>query len=164
MTVSFNFQCYPKRCFFACMLVIVTLFFSKPLHAQSRESFTPPCPLYGWDDFTSRLRFPEIARRASLQGSYLASLTIDSLGNPHDINIIKLQIRLTVCDSSEDIFYEVLRDRLSSTRWTPGSISGEKMECKITVPFIFLLNDSLTAPPIIKFGERPKPEPPGHGW
>ena len=86
------------------------------------------------------------------------SITIDSSGNSHDIRIAELRLGPTVYDSS-GIFSAYIHQCFSSIKWIPGSISGKRIDYKITIPIIFLLNDPLTMPPIIKLGKRQKPIP-----
>ena len=76
--------------------------------------------------------YPEIARRASVQGKVSVQFVIEKDGSVSNINVIK-GIGAG-CDE------EAVRVIQSSGRWIPGSQNGKAVRVKMVVPFVFKLS------------------------
>ncbi|MFH1195728.1 MAG: energy transducer TonB [bacterium] len=78
------------------------------------------------------VRYPEIARRANVQGKVMVQFVIEKDGSIS--NIIIMKGIGAGCDE------EAIRVIQAAGRWIPGSQNGKNVRVKMVVPFIFKLS------------------------
>ena len=71
-------------------------------------------PAVGWDSLKSLIRYPEIARRAGVQGHATIKLQLDSSGNV---------TKLSVC--APDLFTGMIEQTIKGLKWLPGFSLGK---------------------------------------
>ena len=77
------------------------------------------------------LHYPEIAKRAGIQGKVLITFVVDKTGKIKNAKV--LEGIGTGCDE------EALRVINSMPKWKPGKHSGKKVDVQITMPIMFKL-------------------------
>jgi TonB family protein len=85
-------------------------------------------PEIGWDSLLAKIEYPELAKRALLEGKVDAAVNVDSSGNVLSIDILH-------CDA--DIFKEPVVKAFKSTKWKCQKPCGRWIE----VPVYFFLGD-----------------------
>ena len=93
------------------IIYFIILIFIQKANAQYEP--TEICPVIGWDSLKALIKYPEIAKRAGVQGNVDVSIYFDSLGNIGDIKII-----------GYEIFYHPITEAIKNVKWSPrGSIA-----------------------------------------
>ena len=122
-----------------CFLVCITFNFG---YAQNLIDPSPSC---GWDSLKSSIVYPEIAKRAGLQGFGEALVEIDSVGNILDITIF----------TGQYVFKKPIMDAIQSTKWIPATVGDKKVEGKVSFPVLFVLKGRWDTRLIIIESEKP---------
>lgn len=81
--------------------------------------------------FAKNLIYPEIARRAQVEGKVVLSFVVDKNGNTYDVKVAK-GIGAG-CDE------EAMRVLKMMPQWTPGKQNGKPILTKIIIPVVFRL-------------------------
>ncbi|MBK7106220.1 MAG: energy transducer TonB [Ignavibacteriae bacterium] len=84
----------------------------------------------GLQSLQSKIIYPEIAQKAGIGGKVILQATIDKIGNP--IDIIVLKAVGAGCD-------EAAIEALKSVKFTPGKQRGKPVYVRITIPIVFAL-------------------------
>lgn len=90
--------------------------------------------------------YPDLARKAGVQGTVWIKLWVDEKGNPRKADILK---------SDEEIFNQVSIDAAMKWKFEPAIMKGKPVSVWVTIPFKFKLN-----PDVKKYEEldvQPKP-------
>ncbi len=99
------------------------------------ETFVEATPVGGYPalyDYLARdLRYPEVARQAKIAGTVLLEFTIDTLGRPTNIRVIR--------GVREDLDQEAIRLVQQMPTWTPASVGKQAIATKHTMPLHFQL-------------------------
>lgn len=99
--------------------------------------FTEATPAGGYpalyDYFARQLRYPEAARRAKAAGTVLTEFTVDTLGQPANIRVIR--------GVRDDLDQEAVRLIRQMPRWTPASVGTKPVATKHTMPLHFQLTN-----------------------
>ena len=100
---------------------------------KNTDSFVPAMPEGGWDSFKAKFFFPEIARRAQLEGGVLAIFTIDTTGAIQDT------VRFPV---STEFFNMPVRRAIHSTKWIPAKRQGNPVASSVSFSVFFTIRDA----------------------
>jgi len=97
---------------------------------EPNELNTLPSPIEGIEKFVASINFPEIAKRAGLEGNVVINTTIDIIGNPKDVEV-KL--------SDAEIFSYSVIEAVKKTKFIPAIQNGKPIEAQIAIAFSFVL-------------------------
>lgn len=89
-----------------------------------------PSPIEGTEKFIDSIVYPEIAKRAAIEGTVVLSASIDTTGNLKNI-----KIRL----SDPGLFQYQIVDLLNKTKFIPAIQNGKPVEVQIAIAFSFVL-------------------------
>jgi protein TonB len=78
------------------------------------------------------IKYPQAAVDSSIQGKVYVGFMIDTLGNVKDVSVLK--------GIEPELDAEALRVIQSMPKWTPGQLSGKKVNIRYTLPIIFKLD------------------------
>ena len=131
--------------------IILALLSATHLYSQvpNLDTLILPTPVIGWDSLSRLISYPEIARRAEVQGGYLVKLRIDTLGNIQQINVFELSFYKEQVDTSL-ILSHSLYHTLNKLHWIPAMRAGKKEDCTITIPVLFIVKIQGQSETIIK--------------
>jgi protein TonB len=73
---------------------------------------TPPLPVGGWDTFHTKVVYPEMARKAGMEGEVLVYVYIDEKGQAMDMKVVK--------GSHDTGFVDAACDAIRKTKFKPG--------------------------------------------
>jgi len=132
--------------------LIASLIIGLQAHSQTKDNLVLPSPVIGWDSLTNLVKYPEIARRAGIQGAYYAKFLIDTLGGVQRIKVFKISDLYENEDTS--VIAREISLKLKSTKWIPAITNNAKLFYVLTIPFVFILNQQGQVGPILKYTER----------
>jgi len=89
-----------------------------------------PGPIGGMFAIQQKIKYPEIARRAGLQGKVLIQAFIDEKGNVVYTKVIK---------GLGGGIDEMASDAVKITKFNPGRQNGEPVKVQVTIPIQFTL-------------------------
>jgi len=89
----------------------------------------PPKPIGGWAAVHRHVFYPEIARKAGVEGQVLVLAYIDRFGNVYRTEILQ---GLTGCE-------QAAVEAIHATSWKPAEQHGEPVPVKVAIPIIFKL-------------------------
>ncbi len=95
-----------------------------------------PEPIGGMMAIQKNLVYPEIARKAGVEGTVMVETVIDAEGNAVDAKVIK-SLGENGCD-------EAALKAVTATKWKPALKDGEPVEVKIAMPILFRLSSNET--------------------
>jgi outer membrane biosynthesis protein TonB len=103
------------------------------LGSQAFAQYSPELarPVVGWDSLRNLIVFPEIAKRAGLQGYVDVSVQLDSLDNVGEIKIVGFEI-----------FYQCIKDAVRKIKWTHEASYGFKRSTLVLFTVEFNLRPS----------------------
>lgn len=87
-------------------------------------------PAAGWDSLKSQIAYPEIARRAGVQGYSNVSVEIDENGKV-----------LTVSVSGQGIFRSNIEEVVKASRWLPEINNGKAVKSTVVFELQFQLKN-----------------------
>ena len=90
-----------------------------------------PQPAGGFKAIQSRLKYPEIARRAGIEGRAVLNVLVGNDGRIRDVRVLK-SIGHSGCD-------EAAEEAIRATRWLPAEQKGRPVTVWVGVPVIFKL-------------------------
>lgn len=143
-----------KKLFFP---IILLLFFSSQLDAQSRDGDVPPPPVEEapqeetfvvveqmpefpggqaalMNYISTNMNYPEECRKMGVEGKVFVKFIVDKTGS-----IINVQILRGVVDGKL-LEKEALRVVKAMPKWTPGKQAGKPVSVYFTMPIAFKLN------------------------
>ena len=93
---------------------------------------TAPEPIGGMNAIWKNLKYPEIARRAGVEGTVIILALIDETGNVLDTKV--LNSLGNGCD-------EAATEALTKTKWKPAMQHDKPVKVRVSIPVIFRLKD-----------------------
>lgn len=122
----------------------------KGLETIEKENLTQePLPIGGKRAIQQILHFPELAKRARIEGDLVADFCVDKFGNTSEIKIMK---------SLGGGIEEVVIDALKETKFAPAKRNKENVSCKIRIRIHFWPpegeEDLLDRKELVKFKSR----------
>lgn len=91
-----------------------------------------PLPIGGIMTLERAIQYPDIARRAGLEGRVIAKTTIDTVGNVTNVKIYY---------SDAEVLHDAVIQGLSGCRFRPGLRRGRPVDVVMTVVTMFSLHD-----------------------
>ena len=91
--------------------------------------YVQPFPKIGWDSLAKSIRYPELARRAGLEGCYSMDVLIDTNGVVKSLEFADVP----------DVFRDPIERAFRSTKWSPALWAGERTDSKMKLPVVFFL-------------------------
>ncbi len=113
-----------------------------PSQSLSKAGYTMPTIVGGITAIAEKIHYPEIAKRAGIQGKVFVSVVLDVDGT-----ILSTELKKGIgagCD-------EAAIKAINACEFTPGYMDGEPVKTEITIPVAFKLNDDNS-------GDKPKVE------
>jgi TonB family protein len=109
--------------------------FIKNLPPVNEDDFSPlvenmPGPIGGMFAIQEKIKYPEIAKRAGIQGKVIIQAFIDENGN-----VVHTKILNGIgggCD-------EMAVDAVKKTKFNPGTQNGKPVKVQVTIPIVFKL-------------------------
>lgn len=87
-----------------------------------------PEPVGGMAELIKQVKYPEIAKKAGLEGKVFAMAYIDEKGNVNDVKIIK-----GIGGGCDEEVISVLK----KAKFKPGQNKGTNVKVKMSIPFVF---------------------------
>ncbi len=106
---------------------------------QDWDHDTPPEPVGGFAGLQKNIIYPEIARKAGIEGTAILNLAIDEEGHTSDVIILKSAGHASL-DSAAKIAAE-------NSTWVPAKLKGEPVKTSIAIPIVFRLSQDIEADP-----------------
>ncbi len=91
-----------------------------------------PYPLGGLDAIYSNLRYPEIARRAGIEGVVIIQFVVDEHGNVSQFNVLR-----DIGGGTANAAIEAIQQ----TEWAPGRQRGRAVPVRFQIPVRFMLHN-----------------------
>ncbi len=98
----------------------------------------PPEPIGGFAAIQQNLHYPEIARKAGIEGRVVVKVLIDENGNVADAVIVKSLGKENGCD-------EAAINALKAVKWIPAKQRGQPVKVWVAMPVVFRLSKSTTS-------------------
>lgn len=89
-----------------------------------------PMPIGGIQSIQEKILYPELAKRAGIEGRVFIQAFIDETGNVADAKVIK-----GVGHGLDEAALEAVKQ----TKFTPGKQKGEPVKVQVTIPIVFKL-------------------------
>ncbi len=128
-------------------LVIMLAVFSSLLGQMASAQYTYASPVDGWDSLRTHIRYPELLRRAGIEGCAFVDARIDSTGEI---------LAPVAIHATSDQFEGAVHDALFQTKWHPAIDNGKPVSSVIQFPVFFFLKGNNTEKRIIIERERPQ--------
>jgi periplasmic protein TonB len=91
----------------------------------------PPSPIGGFTAIQKKLKYPEIARKAGVEGRVYVNVLIDQKGNVVDTKILK-SLGNNGCD-------QAAMSAIKSVKWTPAKQRDKPVKVWVGIPVVFKL-------------------------
>ncbi len=105
-----------------------------------QEYDTPPMPVGGFAAIQKNLHYPELARRAGIEGKVFLRILVSETGEVKETRVLK------VVDGGEHAgLAEAAVSAVRSVKWTPAKKDGRPVSVRVVLPVIFRLNGSKSA-------------------
>ncbi len=91
----------------------------------------PPEPKGGYTAIQKNVHYPELARKAGIDGTTILQVIINKLGVAHDPEILR--------SSGNESLDSAAVNAAILTEWIPAQIRGEAVSVKISIPIVFRL-------------------------
>ncbi len=123
----------------------------KEINSEEFQKFDQaPAPIGGFQAIQQNLHYPEIAKRAGIEGTLVLQVQILENGHIGEIKILK-SLGNNGCD-------EAAVKAIQKTKWTPAFLNGKAVKVRVAMPIIFKLpkrnskdnSNPLPPPPPIK--------------
>jgi protein TonB len=89
-----------------------------------------PMPVGGMTEISKKIIYPQIAKRAGIEGKVYVLAFIDENGNVANARVIK------GIDGGCD---EAALDAVKQTKFNPGKQDGKPVKVQVTIPIVFKL-------------------------
>lgn len=96
---------------------------------------TLPEPIGGIAAIQERVKYPEIAKRAGIQGTVYVEVFLDENGNVVRTNIVK-----GVPEDKEGMLSAAAQEAVKNTKFTPGMQHGKPVRVRMSIPIRFRLS------------------------
>jgi len=100
------------------------------------EFDVPPEPVGGFEAIQKHLRYPEIGRKAGIEGAVILQVEIDENGVVGSMKVLQKP------GGGSAGFDEAAMTAIRNVKWKPALLDGKPVAVKIAVPVIFKLNGS----------------------
>jgi outer membrane biosynthesis protein TonB len=130
-----------KNTFFFLVVLLLTAAGVTRAQQTDKDTVLMPYPVGGWEKFDSLIVYPEIARRAGIDGYYEVQIRVDTLGNA-TVTYDEKRIALAIARAIEDAAKKV--------KWVPVVRNGNPFSYEFTLPVLFYTKKERHAPLIIK--------------
>ena len=87
--------------------ILFLLFFISISQVYAQYEPEETYPVVGWDTFMSMISYPEIAKRASIQGNVDVAVEFDTTGNVSEIKIV-----------GYEVFHAPIKEAINNVKWT----------------------------------------------
>ena len=135
---------------------------AKKAHQETEKKFveydTPPTPVGGFKALGKHLVYPELARKAGIEGKVMIEVKINLDGSVTEAKVLESLGESNGCDEAAIL-------ALKSVKWKPALKDDKPVTCCVNVPLLFKLKKD--APPkkaalpdgveFIEYDEPPKP-------
>ena len=91
-----------------------------------------PEPVGGIEAIMNKVHYPEIAKRAGIEGKVYVLTNIDEYGN-----VVKTKIIKGIGSGCNEAAMKAVKE----TKFTPGENGGKKVKTQVTIPIYFKLGD-----------------------
>ncbi|HEX9653692.1 MAG TPA: energy transducer TonB [bacterium] len=112
-----------------------------PLEGSDYENYAfipydePPTPMGGYDSIRKNLKYPEIARKAGIQGMVVVGVLIDEKGNSLKTQVLK--------ESGMKVgFEEAAQAAVMSIKWKPARQRDKAVKVWVSIPVRFSLSEA----------------------
>ena len=110
----------------------------------------PPEPIGGFKAIQQNLRYPELARKAGIEGNVVVQVTIDEKGQVIDAEIMKSLAVATETNAEGNQVEEKLfendagcdqaaMEAIKAVKWKPAQKDGKPVQVSVSVPVVFKL-------------------------
>lgn len=89
-----------------------------------------PQPTSGYEAIYKKIVYPELAKKAGIQGKVYLLVYINESGSVDDVKVVK-----GIGGGCDEVAIKAVK----SAKFTPGKIKGAAAKVKITVPVVFKL-------------------------
>jgi hypothetical protein len=113
------------------------------------NEYAQPSPAIGWDSLAKSIGYPELAKRAELEGCYSIEFVIDANGIVKSIELKDVP----------DVFRDSIDKAFRSTKWSPAIWFGERTEWRMRLPVVFVLRGYQRGGPLVIEAEAYKRRP-----
>ena len=130
------------------------------LATTAEEKFVPyddpPQPVGGFAAIAKALHYPEIARKAGIEGRVLLKVVVTEDGTVEHVEVIEEP------EQKRAGLSEAAIEAVKSVEWLPAKSKGNPVKVTISLPVIFSLNSAKSAPGLKTVSEKapPPPSPP----
>ena len=93
---------------------------------------TPPAPIGGFAAIQKNLKYPEVARKAGIEGTVFIEAVIDENGDVTSTKIIK-SMGNNGCD-------QAAQNAIEAVKWEPARQDGKPVKVRISIPIKFRLS------------------------
>lgn len=106
-------------------------------------------PAIGWDSLKSRMSYPEICKRAGIEGAYRAYLDVDSTGKVLSYKVDPVNYKHSN-NNPDSAFVVRIEAALGSTSWIPARTYAKPIRSRLSIPVVYILRyDNSTNPLVI---------------
>ncbi|MFQ5823312.1 MAG: TonB family protein [bacterium] len=99
-----------------------------------KEYDKPPMPIGGFKAIQQNLQYPEIARKAGIEGRVILNVYVNEQGEVEDVKIAKS------INEGQSGFEEVAIAAVKSVKWEPAENKGSPVAVWVAIPVVFKLN------------------------
>ena len=117
---------------------------------------TPPKPVGGFAAIQKNLRYPEIARKAGIEGTVMVKMLVDESGE-----VVVTEIAESLGDNGCD---EAAVEALKSVKWKPAMQKDKPVKVWVSIPVNFRLSGGEAAPKEADFVAYDTPPQPVGGF
>ncbi|MBI5726731.1 MAG: energy transducer TonB [Ignavibacteriales bacterium] len=97
-----------------------------------------PEPVGGMESVAAKIVYPELAKRAGIEGKVFVSFVVNEKGKVESPSILK---------SDNDIFNATALETVTSIAFKPGKVKGKPVKVKVVFPIAYKLADKDKYPP-----------------
>ena len=96
-----------------------------------------PVLIGGLSGLQAKVKYPEIARKAHVEGRVIVQFTVDENGDVHDAQVLR--------GAGAGLDEEAIRAISEHAEFTPGRQDGKPVAVRLSIPIVFKLNDESKA-------------------
>lgn len=104
------------------------------LQMQKQNYDVPPQVVGGFAEISKHLSYPEIGRKAGIEGRVILMVSIDEEGKLTDVRVLKK------INDGKAGFEESAANAVRAVRWKPAERAGKPVASEVAIPVIFRLN------------------------
>lgn len=115
---------------FRCLLLSLAVVSFAVAQTPPRPANDPARPVAGWDSLKSMIPYPEIARRAGVQGYANVSVDVDENGAVGSVSV-----------SGYGIFRPPVEETVRRVQWLPEFVNGKPVKTSVVFEIQFQLRN-----------------------